>query len=168
MASLLTYAPSSVTATIAAFYTVEGFVDGSFITITKDSKPFSTQKAMNGETARIYKKDERFTVEITLAQSSVSNNVLSAIYNIDIATGLGQFPLLIRDGSGTTTFFALSAHITDIPQVTFSNGMESRIWQIECTEASLSVGGNGSATDIENILSQGAAILPLLKSFGVF
>lgn len=168
MASLLHYVPSSVSCTVAGFYTVEGFADGTFINITKNSKPFTTQRSMNGEVARIYRKDEQYIVELTLAQSSVSNNVLMAIYNIDTSTGLGKFPLMIKDGSGTTNFFALTAWIADIPQASFSNGMETRTWQIECSEVSYGLGGNGSETDIENVLSQSSALLSLLKQFGIF
>jgi len=165
--TLMTYAPSQVSVAVAGILTLEGFVDGTFINITKAGKPYEDTKAMDGEVARIYRKDDRYTVELTLAQSSMSNNLLSALYNIDTATQLGKFPLLIRDGSGTTTFFALTAWIQDIPQVTFSNDMESRTWVIVCSDASLNIGGNDSAFSLENILSQGAAILPLLKQFGV-
>ncbi|MNX76783.1 hypothetical protein D3C86_1082990 [compost metagenome] len=168
MASLLHYAPSQVSVTIFGAYQLEGFSDSTFINITKNSKPFDSQRAMNGEVARIYRKDERYIVEVTLAQSSVSNNVLMAIYNIDTATGLGKFPLMIRDGSGTTNFFALTSWIADIPQASFSNGMETRTWQFECSEVSYGLGGNGSETDIENVLSQSSALLSLLKQFGVF
>lgn len=164
---LLHYSPKDVSVTIAGFYQVEGYVDGTFISILKDSKPFATTKSLDGEVARIYRKDESFKVELTLAQSSGTNDFLSALYNIDVATQIGKFPLFIKDGRGSTTFLSLTTWIEDIPVVNFSNGMETRTWTLGCTQATLHVGGNVPQSLIESAFSMGTSMLPLLKNFGI-
>ena len=168
VSSLMHYVPSKVTVSIMGLVSISGFVDGTFINIIKNNKPFETRRSMDGEVARIHRKDERYTVELTLAQSSMSNNLLMAIYNLDSATGMGTFPLFIKDGSGTTTFFALEAHVASPPDASFANGMESRTWEIQCTKAAFNLGGKGEQDSLENILSFGSSLLPLLSQFGVF
>lgn len=166
--ALLTYSPSDVKVSIAGLYQVEGFVDGTFINIVKNVKPFDIARAMDGEVARIYRKDEGFRVELTLAQSSSANNLLSTIYNIDVATQIGKFPMFIKDGLGQTTFMSLTTWVEDIPQVTFSNNMESRTWIFGCSQASLNIGGNDEVSLLESTALFGSSLLPLLKDFGVF
>lgn len=166
--ALLHYSPKDVSVTIAGFIQIDGYVDGTFINISRDVQPFETMKAMDGNVARLYKKDSGYKFELTLAQSSGSNNLLSAMYNIDIATQIGKFPLFIKDARGSTTFMSLTTWIEDIPQVTFSNGMESRTWTFRCSQASLNIGGNAEQSAIESALSFSTQLLPLLNDFGVF
>lgn len=168
MSAIMHYVPNHVTCTLCGFYTVEGYVDGTFISITKDTKPYDVSMGMDGEVARVYRKHDKYTIHLTLAQSSVTNNVLTALYNIDSTTGFGRFPIFIKDGSGTTSFLGLTAWVSDIPEVSFSNSMEVRTWTIEATQATLIVGGNGDGSDIENALAMGTSFLPILREFGVF
>lgn len=164
---ILTYSPKDVIVLIGGFYQLEGYSSDTFISIVKDEKPFESQRAMDGEQARIYTKDEGYTVNLTLAQSSVSNNVLSAIYNIDAATQMGKFPLLIKDTKGSTTFFAGTAWIEQIPQVIFANELTVRTWTIATSEAGLNIGGNADNNLALDVLGIGSALLPVLKEFGV-
>lgn len=165
--ALLHYSPLDVTVTVAGLYTVEGYVDGTFINISKDVKPFDKMRSMDGEVSRIYKKDEGYTLQITLAQSSPANDLFSAIYNLDVATQIGKFPLFIKDNRGSTNFMSLTTWVEDLPQVTFSNDMESRVWTFGCTQATLHIGGNAEQGTIEQGVYYGAAVLPLLKDFGL-
>ena len=88
MSNLLLYSPIDVEIVIAGLHTITGVADGTFVSITKDVEPFETERAMDGSIQRIYKHDEGFKLEITLAQSSPSNNILSALYNMDRITTL--------------------------------------------------------------------------------
>lgn len=165
--SLYHYSPKDVIVTIGGLYQINGYVDGTFINIVKDIKPFETTRAIDGEVARIYRKDTGYRLEITLAQSSPANDLLSAMYNVDIATQIGKFPLFIRDGRGSTTFMSLTTWIEDIPQVSFSNGMETRTWVFGCSQAALNIGGNAPMGTVESAAYFGAALLPLLSDFGI-
>lgn len=166
--ALKTYSPSDVSVTLAGMHSVTGFSDGTFIRITKDTKPFSKVRAMDGEVARMYFNDATYTVELTLAQSSSSNNILSMIYNIDSATKMGKFPLFIRDGRGQTSFLAATAWIEEMPDVTFGAELSERVWKLGCSGVSLTIGGNGDTSLIEDTLLVASSTLPILKEFGVF
>jgi hypothetical protein len=165
--SLLLYSPSDVIISIAGIHTVSGLADGTFVNITKDVEPFETERAMDGSIQRVYKHDEGFKLDITLAQSSPSNNVFSALYNIDVGTQLGKFPVFVNDTKGSTKFFALTAWVDRIPSVSFSNQLETRTWTLSCVQAAITVGGNADQSTIEQALDFGVSLLPLFKEFGV-
>lgn len=166
--ALLTYSPKDITISLAGLHTISGYVDGTFIKISKDVAPFKTAVAMDGETARLFQEDGTYTVDITLAQSSSSNSVLSTLWNIDAATQLGKFPIFVRDGNGQTTFFSAMSWIEQAPDVTFGKDIESRTWKFRCCYAGLTVGGAGNSSLIESAILAGASFLPMLKSFGAF
>ncbi len=168
MSNLLIYSPIDVEIVIAGLHTVTGVADGTFVSISKDVEPFEVERAMDGSIQRIYKHDEGYTLDITLAQSSPSNNVFSALYNMDVATQIGKFPVFVKDTKGSTKFFALTAWVDRIPNVSFSNQLETRTWTLSCAQATITVGGNAEQTMIEQTLDFGASMLPLFKEFGVF
>lgn len=167
MAKLLTYSPIDVSVSIAGLHTLQGYSEDTFINITKDVKPFDIIRAMDGSIARIYRHDEGFKLELTIAQSSPSNNILSALYNLDTATRIGKFPVFVTDNRGSTRFFALTCWVENIPEVTFSNKMETRTWTLACTQGSITVGGNAEQSLIEQALDFGSSLLPLFREFGV-
>lgn len=166
--ALSTYSPSDVTITIAGMHSVTGYTDGTFVRITKDMKPFSKTRAMDGEMSRMYFDDAGYKVELTLMQSSSSNNILSMIYNIDTVTHMGKFPLFIKDGRGQTNFLAATAWIEQIPDVEFGVEMSERRWVFGCSDVVLTIGGNEDTSFIEDTLLVASSTLPILKEFGVF
>lgn len=165
--ALFTYSPKDVSVSIAGFHTVSGYVDGTFIKLVKNTKPFETQTAMDGTRERLFHYDEGYRLELTLAQSSASNNILSVIHNIDVVTRMGKFPLMLRDAMGQTSFFSATTWIEEIPDVTFSNQMETRTWVFGCASAALTIGGNANTTEIEDGLLLGSSLLPIFKEFGL-
>jgi hypothetical protein len=166
--AISTYSPADVSVTIAGMHSVTGYVDGTFVRITKDIKPFSKVRAMDGEQARMYFDDAGYKVELSLAQSSGTNNVLWMLYNIDTTTHMGKFPLFIKDGRGQTNFLAATAWIEEIPEVTFGTEMSERKWVFGCSDVVLVVGGNTDTSLIEDSLLVSSSTLPILKEFGVF
>jgi hypothetical protein len=166
--ALSTYSPSDVTITIAGMHSVTGYTDGTFVRITKDMKPFSKVRAMDGEIARMYFDDVGYKVELTLTQSSSTNNILTMLYNIDTATHMGKFPLFIKDGRGQTNFLAATAWIEQIPDVEFGTGMSERKWTFGCSDVVFTIGGNGDTSALEDTLLVASSTLPILKEFGVF
>lgn len=168
MATIALYSPKDVTVLLGGFYKLDGYASDTFINIRKDVKPFDAMKSMDGEQSRIYRKDEGYTVELTLAQSSAANNILSAIYNVDVATQMGKFPLFIKDLKGSTTFFAGTAWIEDIPDTSFGAELTTRTWVIGTSEAGLNIGGNQENSTVLDIIGIGSSALPILKDLGVF
>lgn len=164
--ALLTYSPSEVNVSIAALYFIDGFVDGSFVTITKDEQNFQYQKAIDGNIARLLRKDDTYTVSLSLAQTSAANDMLTLIHTVDLKTGLGKFPLFIKDGSGSSLFFATNCWIEKLPDLVFTTGIEARVWSIKCSFAAMTVGGNSDST-LSDILGIGSLALTGLGAAGV-
>lgn len=166
--AISTYSPRDVTITIAGMHSVTGYADGTFITIKKEIAPFRKVRAMDGEIARQYNDDAGYTVELTIMQSSSSNNILSMLHNVDSVTHMGKVPLFIKDGRGQTSFLAGTAWIEKIPEVTFGNELGTRTWVFGCADVAMTIGGNEDTSDLENALLMGSATIPLLQQYGVF
>jgi hypothetical protein len=164
MSSLRSYSPSDVTITVAGLYSVTGYAEGTFVKITKDTQQISTIRAMDGTVSRIKSPDTGWKIELTLAQSSSGNDILSTLWNVDKVTGMGKFPLMIKDGSGSTMFMAASAWIEDIPDIVFSNQLETRTWGFRATDVIANIGGNGDG-DLSSILGLSSSVLSILKNF---
>ena len=164
---MYTYSPSSVSVSISGIYNLDGFAPGTFVTIVKDVVATDDIVAIDGEVSRVIRKDNRYTVKVSLAQSSPSNNVLNALYNIDRELGIGKFPIYISEGTGTSSFLAIEAWVEELPSLIMSDNVEAREWTIKCSSGILNIGGNGSKTDIENALSSLSSVLPILKQYGV-
>lgn len=159
--AVLTYNPADISVSLAGLVDISGFVAGTFIQIEKEVAPYTYQTAMDGETSRTFRTDRNYQMTITLAQSSPSNDVLNALHALDVATQLGKIPVLMRDKQGTTTFFSPNAWIENYPTVSYSNGIESRVWVFKCTECTMLVGGSGEGSALTTLL--GAA--PTIASF---
>lgn len=166
--ALSTYSPSDVTITLAGIHAVTGYADGTFVRIKKDIKPFAKVRAMDGEIARQYFDDAGYKVELTLMQSSPTNNILSMLYNVDTVTHMGKIPLFIKDTRGQTSFLAGTAWIEEIPEVTFGAELDTRTWVFGCSDVAMTIGGNEDTSAIEDLLLLGSSTLPLLQNFGVF
>lgn len=159
--ALLTYCPDQVTISLAGLVDVQGYAEGAFVEISKDVSPYSYQSSMDGETGRTFRKDNTYTVRITLAQSSPTNDILSALHSVDVATQLGKVPLLIRDRSGTTNFFSPNAWVENYPVVGFSQNVETRVWTFKCSDGAILVGGN----DQQNLAVAALGLAGPLSSF---
>lgn len=168
MASLANYSPSDVTITVAGLYSVTGFAEGTFVRITKDTQQITTTRAMDGTMSRIKSPDTGWKIEITLAQSSSANDIFSVFWNVDKVTGLGKFPLFIKDGSGSTMFMAATAWIEELPDIVFSGQMETRTWRFGATDVLVNIGGNDdNGSDLSSILGLSASVLPVLETFQI-
>lgn len=166
MSSLRSYSPSDVTITIAGLYSVTGYAEGTFVRLTKDSQQITTIRAMDGTMSRIKSPDTGWRIELTLAQSSSGNDILSTLWNVDKVTGMGKFPVMVKDGSGSTMFMAATAWVEEVPEILFSNKLEDRTWTLRATDVIVNIGGNGDG-DLSSILGLGSSALPILQNFNI-
>lgn len=163
---MFTYSPLDVLVTLSGLYTVEGFSDSAMVSIVKDEAPFQYQKSMDGSISRLMKKDATYTITLSLNQTSPSNDILMAIHRVDLLTGLGKFPILIKDGSGTSFFFATNCWIENIPDLTFTSGIGSRDWVLKCSFGDATIGGNDKNL-LNSVLGVGGALGSVLGEVGV-
>lgn len=137
-----TYAPKKVQVVYNGRI-LTGFMDSTFIKIQKTSDDYSVHVGADGEGARIESADESGSVTLTLMQTSLSNDVLSAMRIKDKAgdpTGHGA--LLIKDLNGTTLISAAEAWIRRPPDGELANDKGSRDWIFDSTALLIMFGGN--------------------------
>jgi len=136
-----TYVPSEVSIDIAG-HIVSGYSDGSFVEAEHTNDRITMKKGADGETARVISSDDSGMITIRLQQTSASNDVLSSLFEIDIISFDGSFPIGIRDNQGNTLVSCGAAWIKKMPNVTFSNDVEDREWVIDCGSLAIFAGGN--------------------------
>lgn len=164
MADLATYIPAEVSVLVAGIIPLEGFVDSSFISVSKDVMPYGTQKSVDGRVSRIYNNDQTYTIRVTVYSGSSSNTVLTKLWQIDEITQRGKFPLLIKDGSGSDLFFSTNTWIEEIPSLVKSNDYEPRTWVMKSSQAVINLGSNnGESGLLEDLFNIGVASLPILE-----
>lgn len=137
------YDPSNV----SMFYgpiEMQGFAQDAAITVEHDEDDWTLVKGVDGEGTRSKTSNDSATVTVALMQSSAVNVLLSASRTLDKNTpgGIGGFPLLIKDNSGTTLFSAESCWIQKAPTAELNREATTREW-IFRTDSLIAVhGGN--------------------------
>lgn len=166
MSNLFTYIPESVQCLIAGFIPIEGFVDGTFITVDKDEMPYSSVRMPDGTIARKYNNSQTYTITITLHNGAETNNLLTKLWQVDEITQRGKFPLLIKDQSGSDLLFSTESWIEGIPSLTKSNSIDSRVWVIKSAYAVINIGGNEEVSSLlQDITNIAVSALPGLRLF---
>lgn len=139
--ALGTYVPSEVSISVAG-HIVTGYTESSFVDIEYSNDRITFEKGADGEVARVITSDDSGMIMIKLQQTSASNDALSALFDADVISHSGAFPIIVRDNSGNTLAGSDAAWIKQLPSVTYSNGVEQREWMITCGSLYMFVGGN--------------------------
>jgi hypothetical protein len=136
-----TYDPKLITIIFGPII-VSGYVDGTFVSVDRAGDSFEKDVGADGTVDRTNKNRDDFTVTLTLKQTSLTNDLLSATHNADKLSNAGKFPLTIKDLNGTTTLFAAQAWVAKDPTVEEGNTSSNREWRLETGPGTLLVGGN--------------------------
>lgn len=141
--SLKVYDAKAV-AMIFAGIPISGLADGTFVSIEQNEDSFGLTVGTDGEACRSKTNNRSGKVTFTLLQSSATNDLLSAVHLLDIATpnGDGIGPLLIKDGTGRTLVEAQKAWIVKPPTAEFAREASSREWVVESDNLVQFHGGN--------------------------
>lgn len=142
MSGLAHYSPEHVTVLLGGVYPLDGFVDGSFVSIQKDSPNFTTKVTADGAVSRVRHASNQYTVTITLASFSNTNKVLSTLAELDYRAFNSRLPLMIKDSKGSTTFFSPESWVNAPTSVEFGTDITDRVWTFSCSDAILIAGGN--------------------------
>ena len=142
--AIATYSAKSVQI-LAGVAPVEGVAPDTFISITPSNNLFNTYYGIDAEIARIKRYDRQFDVQVSLLQSSISNTVLSAQYNVDakLPNGFGALPLTLLDTNGFSVFFSAFSWINNPPVVSYNDRSTIRVWTFTCTRTISIVNGFG-------------------------
>lgn len=136
-----TYNPANVILTFGSVI-ASGYADGTTIAIERSAESFTRKKGIDGTVERVNTNSFDFTITLTLLQTSITNDALSAIHNSDIVNADGVYPLTIRDLGGTTLFSAPSAWIQQDPNEEFADDTTNREWVFGTGPATKVTGGS--------------------------
>lgn len=136
-----TYDPKLVVITLGTIL-MAGFAEGTFLTVERNGDGFEKSRGADGTVDRINKNAFDGSATITLKQTSLTNDLLSAIYNADILTNLGKLPLLVKDLNGTTLVSAPQAWIRKDANLEYGDSLGNREWVIDTGPFAVLIGGN--------------------------
>lgn len=157
------YSPEDITVLLYGVYPLQGFVAGTFLTISKNMQPYVAQRTTDGQVARLNNRDATYTISLTLHNTADANDVLSNLVKFDEITQKGKFPILIKDQLGSSLFFSTTTWIEGVPDMTFADNITERTWVLRSANASLTVGGNSDASglleDLFNVITGSAPAL---------
>jgi len=142
--SVATYDPKQIIISIGGI-PVSGFTDGTFLQIDRNEPTWNTVVGADGLVTRGKTNNFSGTLTLTLKQSSPSNDVLSGFMAVDEATNQGVFPVLVKDLSGNSIYFAGQAWITQYASSTFDKNITDRQWVLTLAEADIFVGSNSNS-----------------------
>jgi len=160
---LYTYSPSDISITFAGV-PIDGFDSSNVVRINRIDPIYTSKRAMDGTVSITKQKYSKWQVSIFLAQSSDSNDLLNGIQKLLFSSNIKamQFlPLIIKDNSGTTMFFAKDVWIEQLPELEFGQSLAVREWVFMCNDVECIIGGN--AEDLTGI-TEALAIVSLLQS----
>jgi hypothetical protein len=137
---------------------MSGFSDGTFVEVSVDGNDWEIISGADGDIVRAKKQNRVSTLSLTLLQSSPCNDILSAWRVLDKATMSGAVAAQIKDRSGSTLINADYSFIMQPATVTFSDGVETRTWNITLIDASVAaatffVGGNNQNSSVGGMTS---------------
>lgn len=154
MAAVLTYSPSDVVINISGF-TVTGVVSAS---IEWNTETFKTIRGIRGANTRVQSLDTGATLTIELLQTSLSNDVLSDLFTLDKSYQSSRLQVYLKDNSGRTEVSSSEAFVSNLPPVSFSNNLETRVWKIQMLETDSS-SLKGNSTDLPDIFNSASGFV---------
>jgi hypothetical protein len=158
-----TYSPSDISITFAGVQ-IEGFSADNVVRINRIDPIYTSKRAMDGSVSVTKQKYSKWQVSIFLAQSSESNDLLNGVQKLLFSADIKELqylPLIIKDNSGTTMFFAKDVWIEQLPELEFGQSLATREWVFMCNDVECIIGGN--AEDLSGI-TEAVAVISLLQT----
>lgn len=159
---LANYSPEDVNC-LAFGIPLNGFADGTFISISKDKVAYGSTETADGQVARLYTNSQTYTISLTFHRGSTSNDILTKLWQLDELSQVGKFPLFIKDLSGTDLFFSTNTWIEGVPNMVQSTNFDTRTWILKSSQAVINIGSNQDASgilqDLINLAAGAASIV---------
>jgi hypothetical protein len=142
-----TYDPKTVTV-IVGVLPIVGFAEGTVIKVSRSSDTFEKVLGIGGVVSRSRTLDKSGQITLTLAQTSLSNDYLSAVMFLDEYKSSGLVPIFIFDSGSKTTIAAAFAWIRKPPEVGYGKELSNREWAFEASDLDMAILGNGLMDEI--------------------
>ena len=139
--SVKTYDPKEV-AVIVGGQIIDGYADGTFVTVERSEDSFSLQMGTDGEGTRSKSNNKSGKITIVLRQGAPSNAILSAFIQSDELNGSGIVPVLVKDNSGSSLYAAETAWVMKPASSEFGRESGSREYVLETDRLVMFTGGN--------------------------
>lgn len=136
-----TYSPDRVVVLVGGV-PMTGYGEDQFIEIAPVADLSTSQVGADGEIARSVSTNKLCTITLTLQQTSASNDVLSALIEVDAVTGGVLLPVTVQDLRGRTVFLASQTWISKRPTLTFGREVAERVWELQGVPSIWIAGGN--------------------------
>lgn len=120
---------------------IDGWFDGTYLTVEQDEDSFMLKVGADGEKARARNNNQAGKITFTLMQSAPANDVLSGYMLADRLLGAGIGPTALRDGLGTTLASCPDAYLLKPAKVERGKEILGTEWTIICPSLQLFVGG---------------------------
>jgi hypothetical protein len=117
------------------------YADGTFYAFSQDDN-FVDVRGADGSINRINMNVNDATVEVTVSQTSRTNDALSALHLLDKNTNDGKLPFTAKDNNGVTAVFSPQAYIMKYADHDNGNALATRTWTFRLPYAQVIVGGN--------------------------
>lgn len=112
------------------------------IEIETPEDSWAVEFGADGKITRVNKCIDFAKFTVHLAQSSVTNDKLSAFWNADKITGASIFPFGFRDGSGSSFALADQAFILKPPTIAMGSTVKDRTWVFHTGDIIMNHGSN--------------------------
>lgn len=138
-----TYDPKSVQI-IVGVNPMGGFADGTFATVAYENDAFTKISGADGDVSRSKSNDSTGTLTLTLAQTSPSNDVLTAVAIADRTANNGIVPIAVKDLSGRSTYVSAFGWIRKQPDSEYAKEITNREWILDLADLDMFNGGNAA------------------------
>lgn len=136
----VTYDPTQIVVIFGG--PITGYAEGTFVKVTRDEDTFKKYVGADGEVTRARTRNKGGSIELTLTQSSPSNDVLSAIAMLGEETNADIQPCTVKDLNGATLEFAAQAWVKKPADTEYGKDVQTRTWVIDCAKLDRVIGGD--------------------------
>ena len=140
-----TYDPANVIVSIGGT-PMSGYADGTFINVSRDENAFTKVTGADGEVGRSKSNNRSGSLTLTLMQTSMSNDILSAIALLDEVSNAGVVPVLVKEIGTDTILMAGEGWIQKMPSYEASKEIGNREWILDLATLGMFEGGNPYAS----------------------
>ena len=140
-----TFDPATVIVSIGGT-PMSGLADGTFVMVSRDEDIFSKVSGADGEVSRAKSNNRSGSLTLTLMQTSMSNDVLSAIAVLDEISNTGIVPVFVKEIGTSTILMAGEGWVKKMPDVSYSKEIENREWVLDLAIVNMFEGGNPYAS----------------------
>ena len=145
MSTMKTYDPKQISVAVTfnstkKTYLIGGFADGTSIKVTRSADAYSKSVGMDGDTSRVKNPDTSGEITLTLAQTSVSNDILSTLAGLTSDGDTAS--ILVKDIYGNSLHSSSYVWAKKQADAEYAKALTNREWVMECADLYTFVGGS--------------------------